>query len=317
MLPTTLFDQTTRPDRALLFSRGDGNDPRLGEMVRTAPADFAAAQVVILGCPQDEGVRRNGGRVGAAQAPTEIRRYLYRLTVTHLEQLRLFDLGDTLIQPTLEATHELHQQVGQAVLGAGKTLIVLGGGNDISYPDCAALAQVADRDVLAFNLDAHYDVRADQPRHSGTPYRQLLSEGWLQPQHFYEMGHQPFANSPVYTQYLIEQGVHRFPLRQLHETGLLTVFANLLQQTSNQAIFWGIDLDVVCAAEAPGVSAPNPLGISGAELCQLTELAGADPRTRLIEFSEVNPNYDVDGRTARLTAVAIYYFLSGLLRAQI
>jgi arginase family enzyme len=33
--------------------------------------------------------------------------------------------------------------------------------------------------VLALNVDAHFDVRADSPRNSGTPYRQLLEEGKL------------------------------------------------------------------------------------------------------------------------------------------
>jgi formiminoglutamase len=313
---TFLEIYTTRPDAALFFTRHDPNDPRLGEVVRTDPAAYATAQVVILGCPQEEGVRRNGGRLGAAQAPTEIRRQLYRLTVTGLEQLRIFDLGDTIIQPTLEETHALHQTIVRQILTDGKTLIVLGGGNDISYPDCAALSQVVVGDLLAFNLDTHYDVRDDmaagQPCHSGTPYRQLLNEGWLHPHNFYEMGHHPFANSPVYSRYLAEQGVHSHSLRALREAGLLTVFADILQKATQAAIFWGFDLDVVCAADAPGVSAPNPIGMPGAELCQLAEIAGAEPRTRLIEFSEVNPAYDLDSRTARLTAIAISYFLQGV-----
>jgi len=79
-------------------------------------------------------------------------------------------------------------------------------------------------------------------------------------------------------------------------------------------IFWGFDLDVVCAADAPGVSAPNPIGMTGDELCQIASIAGFDRRTRIVEFSEVNPSYDVDGRTARLTAVAIWHVLAGMAR---
>lgn len=36
----------------------------------------AAGQVVLVGFPHDEGVRRNGGRVGAKQAPTVVRQYV-------------------------------------------------------------------------------------------------------------------------------------------------------------------------------------------------------------------------------------------------
>ena len=46
----------------IFFSRKDPNDPRLGEIVARNAGDYAAAEIVILGCPQDEGVRRIGGR---------------------------------------------------------------------------------------------------------------------------------------------------------------------------------------------------------------------------------------------------------------
>ncbi|MCL6510078.1 MAG: formimidoylglutamase [Anaerolineae bacterium] len=312
-----LFDPryTCRPDKTLLYRRGDANDVRLGEAVRTAVDDYPDAQVVIVGCPQDEGVRRNGGRSGAASAPTEIRRALYKLSINGIAPVRLFDLGDTIIQPTLEETHDLHQRVVRRIVEDGKRLIVLGGGNDIAYPDCAGLAQAARGDVLAFNVDAHFDVRADPIRNSGTPYRQLLDEGLIQPHHFYEIGAQPFANSPIYEQYLRDKGAHIINLVELRREGIERSFARFLHSQFSilNSIFWGFDLDVVRAAEAPGVSAPNPIGMTGDELCQIAVIAGRDPRTHIVEFSEVNPNYDVDGRTARLTAVAIWHVLAGLV----
>ena len=48
----------------LFYRRDDPNDPRLGELVKRDPKDYEGADIVILGCPQDEGVKRNGGRVG-------------------------------------------------------------------------------------------------------------------------------------------------------------------------------------------------------------------------------------------------------------
>ncbi len=48
------------------------DDPRLGHLLGTVatPAD---ARVVIVGFPVDEGVRRNGGRRGAADGAAAIR----------------------------------------------------------------------------------------------------------------------------------------------------------------------------------------------------------------------------------------------------
>ncbi|MCU0490885.1 MAG: formimidoylglutamase [Chloroflexaceae bacterium] len=300
---------TTPADRALFHQRGDANDVRLGEVVHTEPAAFAAADVIILGCPQDEGVRRNGGRPGAARGPDEIRRYLYRLSVNLVEPLQIFDLGNTRIQPALEATHALHQAVVQQVIAAGKRIIVLGGGNDIAYPDCAGLAAVTGA-PLAFNIDAHFDVRLAAERNSGTPYRQLLDEGILAPEQFYQLGSQPFANSPIYRRYLHERGVVVHDMGMLRAAGIEATLRAILAQQHAPAIFWGLDMDVVRVADAPGVSAPNPLGLTGEEFCQVATIAGTDSRTRLIEISEVNPDYDLDGRTCRLAAAAIWHALA-------
>src|SRR5947209_4683156 len=75
-------------------------DPRLGHLLGTATTP-ETARVVIVGFPVDDGVRRNGGRGGAAQGPAAIRQALYRLTPdpeNHAEFVSLLgrttDLGD-------------------------------------------------------------------------------------------------------------------------------------------------------------------------------------------------------------------------------
>lgn len=305
----TIFELTDRPDTMLFYQRGDPHDPRLGEAVKFDEKFYTDSQVVLLGCPQDEGTIRNGGRAGAAQAPDEIRSYFYRLAALDTFP-RIFDLGNTRIQPTLEATHQQHREIVRQVIRDGKTLVVLGGGNDIAYPDCAGLAlEIAD--MLAFNVDAHFDVRADSPRSSGTPYRQLIEEGLLIPQKFYEMGWQPFANSSAYLRYLNEHKAHHYSIHKIREIGVPTVFQTILSNITVDAIFWGLDMDVVQAADAPGVSAPNPTGLTAAEFCKIAEIAGQDSRSRLFEITEVNPTYDIDGRTCHLAAAALFYFLLG------
>ncbi len=300
---------TNRPNPALFFQRDEPGDPRLGEVVRFAARQtMTDAKVVLLGCPQDEGVRRNGGRVGAAAAPDAIRNFLYRLVAP--EGVSLFDLGSTIIQPTLEETHTVQQEIVRQIIADGKTLISLGGGNDISYPDCAGLAQV-EPDLLAFNIDAHLDVRDNPVRNSGTPYRMLLEEGYLKPENFYEIGYQPFAVAESHLNYLRDKGASAHSIFDLRQGKYVPgIFHKIMRESEHGAIFWGIDMDVVISSEAPGVSAPNPRGISNNELCEIASLAGFKRRSRLIEFTEVNPTYDIDGRTCRLTAVAIWSFLS-------
>jgi formiminoglutamase len=308
-----IFDLTERPDAELFFSRGDANDPRLGESVSAEPGDLENAEIVILGCPQDEGVRRNKGRAGAALAPVEIRRQFYKLTTFGI-QAKIFDLGNTIIQNTLEETHDTQCTVVKQLLQEGKIVISLGGGNDVSYPDGKAMAETyRPENWLGFNIDAHFDVRADQPRNSGTPYRQLLDEELLKPENFAEMAYQPQAASPVYFEYLKKLGVMMKSLGEIQNSQLrienwFEFFLGSHSSVSN--VFWGFDVDSVRASDAPGVSAPSPVGLTAAEFVTLAEFAGSHKETRLIEFTEANPNFDIDNRTAKLVAVAMHGFCS-------
>lgn len=311
-----IFELTERPNEQLFYRRNDANDVRLGEIVSFREENYQTAKIVILGCPQDEGVKRNKGREGAAQAPDAIREQFYKLTNFGISQ-KILDLGNTKIQSSLEETHNVQQQIVSQILKDGKRLIVLGGGNDISYPDGAAMADVFGRENwLALNVDAHFDVRTDAERNSGTPYRQLLDEKLLRPEYFYEIGFQQYFASPVYFKNLQKLGVNLVSLDQLRAKDSADVQLRELVREKfihhSQAlnIFFGFDLDAVRAADAPGVSAPSPVGLDSAEFLTLVKFSAGLVNTKLIEFSEVNPNYDVDNRTTRLVAIAMHSFIS-------
>ena len=313
-----LFSQTTRPNPDLFFTRNDRNDPRLGETVGRDEAYYADSDVVILGCPQDEGVRRNNGREGAAVAPSAIREQFYKLTPFNI-RAKIFDLGDVKIGTGLEETHETHRAVVSQILRDGKRLIVVGGGNDISYPDGVAMADVFGRENwIAINVDSHLDVRIADQRNSGTPYRQLLEEGYLPPNRFFEVGYQTHLCSPVYYEYIRQLGVQRISLELLRSRSESDVeLKELIKQkfihhSNSLSVFFGFDIDVVRSADAPGASAPSPLGLRAGELIQLVKYAASLANTRMIEFTEVNPKFDIDNRTTKLVAIAMHRFCSHL-----
>ncbi|MFN2501557.1 MAG: formimidoylglutamase [Pyrinomonadaceae bacterium] len=313
-----IFDLSTRPDPEVFFKRNDAYDLRLGEMVRSDPADYEVADIVILGCPQDEGVRRNGGRVGAAKAPNAIRKQFYKLTTLNIKK-RIFDLGDTVIGSSLEATHDTHFTIVKQVLADGKRLIVLGGGNDISFPDGAAMADVLGPEWwIAVNIDSHLDVRIAEERNSGTAYRQLLEGGHLLPTYFYEVGYQSHFASRFYYDYIRDLGVNRISLEMIRSRAEadLELKENIRQKfighSSSLSTFFGFDMDSVRSADAPGTSAPSPLGLRAGEFITLVKYAASLANTKIIEFSEVNPDFDIDDRTTKLVAIGMHRFCSGV-----
>ncbi len=305
-----ILDHISSVNANLFSSRNNPDDIRLGDRIYTLPEHYQDCDTVLLGCPQDIGVVRNQGRPGAHKAPDEIRKALYKypLGIEH-QNLKLFDLGDVDTEGTLEDIHMKLYTVVSNLLKDSKTIIVLGGGNDISYPNCGALSRIC-KNPLVFNIDKHLDVRKDDNRNSGTSYRQLIEEKLINPKYFYEIGTNTYANSPVYIKYLEKIGANIFYLNEIRKTGVYNTFKRILKHDSPGSIFWGFDMDVVRSVEAPGVSDPGPMGFTASEICEIADVAASDQRTRIIEITEVNPRFDVNGMTSKLAANIIMRVLA-------
>ena len=67
-------------------------------------------------------------------------------------------------------------------------------------------------------------------------------------------------------------------------------------------IHLSIDLDVLPAAQAPGVSAPAGLGVDLPIIRELAVTLAATGRLALVDVVELNPSFDLDSRTAKLAA---------------
>ena len=308
------FQNLTRAEEKLFFRKNDRNDVRLGEIV--PETKYEESNIVIIGCPQDEGVKRNNGRVGAALAPDAIREHFYQLTPFGIN-LKICDLGNIVNQNSLEETHEALTSIVKKVLEDGKKIIVLGGGNDISYADGRAMSEVFGAgNWLGVNVDAHFDVCIADERNSETAYRQLLEEKLIRPDYFYEIGYQTHFASPVYYRYLQDLGVNLSSLEQIRsrETADLELREMMRQKfihhSQSLSTFFGFDLNAVRSSDAPGTSAPSPLGLRAGEFITLVKFAASLSNTKVIEFTEVNPNFDADNRTTKLVAIAMHRFCS-------
>ncbi len=304
-----LFTRVSPPDNDLFFRSKDEHDIRLGEIVETNAESFANAKVVLLSCSQDIGVIRNNGRKGATLGPESIRKAFYKLVAPpSLLKGDLFDLGDSFIDDELEVIHQHHFEIVKMLLEAGKRVVVLGGGNDLSYPDCKAYKSVHP-DCKAINIDAHLDIRISDKANSGTPYRQLLDESVLLPSEFYEIGIQPQLNSPKYIEDAKLKQVTIQYLKEVQKAFRSDQLDVLLQPFLSNELFLGFDLDSIKSSDAPGVSAPSPNGLTSEQAIMLVEIIVSGSNVRLFELTEMNPNYDRDDTTAKMAATLAYTYL--------
>jgi formiminoglutamase len=301
------------------------DDSRLGEVIEYWQGNAAAlrpGRAVLLGFPQDEGVRRNHGRPGAALAPAEIRRYLYRLSPwdgvsgTDLTRHRPLDLGNISITACLEDTQAALGQVIEAVLRAGAVPVVLGGGHETAYGHYLGYLG-AEMRVGIINLDAHLDLRPsiNGRGHSGSSFRQALEHAAypLAGEDYVCLGAQPGSVARAHWQYACLRGCVVRWAGQVEYT-LVKHFVRQRNRLSGRGcrIYLSIDADVAWSGMVPGVSAPSPMGISGDKVIACASIAGKSPQVASLDLVEINPVYDRDGQSARWAALVIWSFLIGL-----
>jgi formiminoglutamase len=291
-------------------------DPRLGDIIKSASDNHVAdADVVIFGVPTDEGIIRNGGRPGAALTPDEIRKYLHKLTPfttvgRSIETLAIVDLGNV-SGTTLEEMHANARELTAKLIASNKIVIALGGGHDVTYPLASGFAEAKSGIPWSLvNVDAHLDVRPKKNglHHSGSSFRLLIEEGYLAGNNFTEFGIQSFAFSKEHYDWAAAQGVS---IMLYDDIANLVLSSAAALASEKRMDYLSFDIDSVRSSDAPGCSAPSPIGLNAYEACEIARIAGSNG-TQMFDIVEVSPPYDIDGRTSRLVARMIAYFILGV-----
>lgn len=280
-----------------------------------ATAAAAAPGVALLGFACDEGVRRNQGRPGAAAGPAAIRHALANLAWHRAGPA--WEAGDVACADgDLEAAQARLAARVAALLAGGHFPLVLGGGHELAYGSWRGLADhlAARRGppprIGIVNLDAHFDLRDPARAHSsGTPFAQIAEDcaarGW--PFRYACLGVSRAANTRALFARAAALGVLVREDRELTPAGMDAVGAELdAFIAGSEHIQLTIDLDVLPAAEAPGVSAPAARGVPLALLEPLVERVRDSGKLRLAELAELNPGFDIDHRTARVAARLVH-----------
>jgi formiminoglutamase len=200
-----------------LTVKRDG-ESKLGENVQALEKDANAdleyqlmqssANYVLLGLPEDIGIKANKGRGGAYSAwqPT-ISSFLNIQSNIFLSGKEILVLGHIDFSDLLEkASHinfkkpegiiqgnllvnEIDNRVYpiiQAIIKSGKEAVIIGGGHNNAYPNIKGAAlglfdskKIDKPAINSINLDAHSDFRALEGRHSGNGFSYAFHDGFL------------------------------------------------------------------------------------------------------------------------------------------
>lgn len=273
--------------------------------------------IALVGFASDAGVARNKGRVGAKQAPNLIRQALANMA-WHSDA-HIADLGDIECKDgQLEVSQKQCASVIANALGTNK-VITLGGGHEVAWASFQGLAEHLHKAQLErkpkigiVNFDAHFDLRefesniADVKPSSGTPFNQISeychTHQW--PFHYACLGVSAASNTKALFNKADQLGVwyeHDRNMTQVNQIAQLVKLQKFIAECDY--LYLTIDLDVFPAATAPGVSAPAARGVSYEALAPfLEQIFKQSEKLIIADIAEYNPDYDVDGQTARLAA---------------
>ncbi|NIF37349.1 formimidoylglutamase [Enterobacter sp. Tr-810] len=279
------------------------NAKRIFQTIRQQ-AQFAPASsgIALLGFACDEGVKRNHGRPGAAQAPDVLRKALANMA-SHQGHEQLADLGTIEVEGDgLEAAQRALSDAVTACQRSGMHTLVFGGGHETAWAHGRGVLDAFPHERVAIiNLDAHLDLRKAERATSGTPFRQLAHYCAEQSRAFQYacFGVSRAAN----TQALWDEAerLNVTLVEDLHfRRDALSVLEEVL--AGADSVYLTIDLDVLPAGEMPAVSAPAALGIPALDLLPVIERICRSGKLRAADLVEFNPHYDQDGQGAKLAA---------------
>jgi agmatinase len=257
------------------------------------------ADVIVSGVPFDLATT---GRPGARLGPTAVRlastnlswetaRWPWRFALSDV--LRVEDMGDLAF-----ATGDPQSMVdalsgrAHAILGAGKSMVTLGGDHFVTLPLLKAHAE-RHGPLALVHFDSHTDDYEDSTTYDhGSPMLRAAAEELVAPQHVVQVG--------IRTQY--DTAGHPFAVLDAawcndHNPG--EVAARIKEIVADRPTYVTVDIDCLDPAFAPGTGTPVIGGLSTDALLKMVrgleraEVVGAD-------LVEVSPPYD----SADITALA-------------
>ena len=276
------------------------------DKLKSALADSGLRKVVLIGIPDDS---NSSFSPGAADAPPAIRKQLFSdafnmwtETGVDLSKDVFFDAGDLQLLEVSEPWDTVQEAI-EVILDYGLPPICLGGDHAITYPIVKGFRRkYANLSILHF--DAHpdlYDNYANNPHSHASPFARImennLADRLVQVGIRTATGHQREQAKRF--------GVEMIEMRELK---------NDLNLRFETPLYVSMDIDGLDPAYAPGVSHPEPGGLSPRQV--IDTIQHLEGRVVGADIVEVNPRRDFQNLTAVVASKMVKEIAAKILLQQ-
>ncbi len=324
-------------------------ETKLGERVGTLDKQGEWPQVltnskakyVLVGIPEDIGVRANYGVGGADTAWLPFLSSFLNmqsndfLVGDEILVLGHFDFGDikylidanaynqdeliNAYRHAVEIIDAAVEDILKVIASCNKIPIVIGGGHNNSYPIIKGVAKGLYKagvtplsQINCINLDAHTDFKAAQGRHSGNGFKYAEEDGYLG----------KYCIVGVHENYIpqsVLMEIHNNPFVDYitYEEIFIHERKNFIQAVAHatgftEDTYTGIELDVDCIENALS-SATTPSGISVLQARQYITFVAQDAKPAYLHICE-GATQLADGRKNETTGKLISYLVSDFVK---
>ncbi|MDR6566167.1 Arginase family enzyme [Chitinophaga ginsengisegetis] len=261
--------------------------------------DIDAADIILLGVGEERG--SESGKTDT-HGPDAIRREFFRLYNWHRD-IKLADVGNLLPGAFLADAYAAMKTVVAELLAANKTVIILGGSHDLTYPQYKAYAS-QQLIIEATVADALIDLKEDSSIRSERFLMDILTE---QPNYLRHYNHIGFQSYFVHPRMLETLDKLRFDCYRL---GRIRENMEEAEPVLRHSDLFSLDINIIRHTDAPA-NQLSPNGFSGEEACSLARYAGMSSRLSSFGIYGYRPEKDKEHLTARQISQMMWYFMDG------
>lgn len=273
------------------------------------------SKFVLIGIPEDIGVRANYGNSGTSKAWKATLGSLLNIQSNDMTNAKnVILLGEIDCDKQMKQANaisfqnnhyaeelgELVSQIDhkvsyiiQKIIAAKKIPIIIGGGHNNSYGNLMGTSKAINTKVNCINLDAHTDFRSLEHRHSGNGFSYAFEDGYLD-KYFIVGLHRNYTSKAVFN--TIDSNSERIKFNLFEDisvNGNLT-FSEALQEAERFCCDknFGIELDMD-SLEMMGSSAISPNGFSVTQARIFVNYFSKMNNAKYLHICEGAPSLDI------------------------
>jgi formiminoglutamase len=292
----------------------------LGEVVHHLSEDISSVELlvdylkgrsekyIILGIPEDIGIRANGGKPGADKAFKTFLSYFLNLQKNQLiDESQFLILGEIAVHDLQEKSKNIAEisalralceevdanvyPVIECIVNHNKIPIVIGGGHNNSYGIIRGVSQGLQSPIQVLNIDPHADFRAEEGRHSGNGFRYAYNQNFLNQYAVFGL-QENYNNQTILESFGKDQNLHYTSFSPLLDA------ASLSESLKKLGPSIGLEIDLDSIKNMPS-SAMSPIGYSEEQILEFRTRVSSEKQILYYHLAEGAPAADSQYRVGK------------------